>query len=301
VSNYQVITEEQAHQFLTKGYFTLKGCLDPALAQQWTDRTYERLGFDKQNRDTWDKNYVWMYPEKAIPVKDISEKAWLAICDVVGGEDRIENQIYQIDGHFDKITSDQWNDAFIVNFNRGQGETWNPPSADSPGWHVDGGYFRHFLNSREQALLTILLWSDIDHQGGATLIAPDSIKHVARYLAERPEGVPSVPAKEIAKQCTEFVEVTGEIGDFVILHPFMLHAASQNVIGKPRFMSNPPVVLKDPLNFNRPNPNDHSLIERGILQALGLERLDFQPTEPYESRWELAEQVYQTEKVCIAK
>ena len=60
-------------------------------------------------------------------------------------------------------------------------------------------------------------------------------------------------------------------------------------------MSNPPVVLKEQLNFNRPNPTDFSLVERGILQALDLERLDFQPTAPYESDWDIAEETYQTE------
>jgi hypothetical protein len=294
-NNYQVLTDEQVQHFLTKGYLTIKGCIDPELAQRWTDRTYQRLGYDKQDPNTWEKEFVWMYPEKAIPIKDLSEKAWLAICDVIGGEDRIEDQIYQIEGHFDKITSAKWNDAFIVNFHRGSDQEWEPPSPDVRGWHVDGGYFRHFLNSREQALLTILLWSNVAHQGGATFIATDSIKHVARYLADRPEGVPRVPANEIVKQCTEFVEVTGEIGDFTICHPFMIHASSNNLQGTPRFMSNPPVVLKEQLNFNRPNPTDFSLVERGILQALDLERLDFQPTAPYESDWDIAEETYQTE------
>ncbi len=299
-SNYQVLTDDQVQHFLTKGYLTIKGCIDPELAQRWTDRTYERLGYDKQDPNTWEEELVWMYPEKAMPIREISPTAWQAICDVVGGEDRIEDQVMEIEGHFDKINSFKWSDAFIVNFNRWPDETWQPPSADSPGWHSDGGYFRHFLNSREQVLLTVLLWSDVAHQGGGTFIAPDSVKHVARFLADHPEGVPSVPAKEIAQQCTEFVEVTGEIGDFTILHPFMLHASSQNMHGKPRFMSNPPVVLKEPLNFNRPNPADFSLLERATLQALGLERLDFRPTAPYESRWTVAEEKYQVERVCIS-
>ena len=60
-----------------------------------------------------------------------------------------------------------------------------PPAAG--GWHKDGSFFRHFLDSREQGLLTIVYWSDVEPQGGGTFIAPDSIKVVARYLAEHPE------------------------------------------------------------------------------------------------------------------
>jgi len=52
-SNYQVLTDDQVQHFLTKGYLTIKGCIDPELAQRWTDRTYERLGYDKQDPNTW--------------------------------------------------------------------------------------------------------------------------------------------------------------------------------------------------------------------------------------------------------
>ena len=121
------------------------------------------------------------------------------------------------------------------------------------GWHKDGSYFKHFLDSREQALLTVVLWSDMRHQGGGTFMAPDLVRLVARYLLEHPEGVkPSeFDFQSMIQQCTQFEELTGEAGDFVILHPFMLHASSQNVLGVPRFMTNPPIVLKDPMNLNR--------------------------------------------------
>lgn len=284
---YQVLSEDQVQHFLNKGYLVVKGCVDRALAQRWTDQAYRRLGYDKHDANTWEKDIVWMYPENTLPIQEVSATAWQAICDVVGGEDRIEDQVMAIDGHFDKVNAFRWSDAFIVNFHRGQGQPWQPPSANTKGWHVDGAFFRHFLTSREQALLTIVYWSDVAHQGGGTFIAPDSISHVARFLADHPEGVRSIPAQDIVKQCREFVEITGEVGDFLILHPFMLHASSQNLHGKPRFMSNPPVVLKEPLNLNRSNPDDFSLLERTTLHALGLDRLDFCPTAPYEPYWKV--------------
>lgn len=284
-NSFRVLSEEQVDQFLQHGYLVVKGCLDLDLARRWTDRAYERLGFSKDDPATWDTDFAWMYPENRLPVRQISERAWLAICDVVGGEERIEPAVLGVEGHYSSINSFEWSDAFVVNLRHGRGETWCPPSADVEGWHQDGNYFRHFLNSREQALLTILLWSDVAHQGGGTFIAPDSVRHVARYLADHPEGVSAVPGDEIIQQCSEFVEITGEIGDFFILHPFMLHTRSQNVLGKARFMSNPPIVLKEPLQLNRAAPEDFSLLERATLHGLGMERLDFQPTAPYEAYW----------------
>jgi hypothetical protein len=65
----------------------------------------------------------------------------------------------------------------------------------------------------------------------------------------------------------------------------MLHASSQNALRIPRFMTNPPVVLKEPMNLNRENPDDFSLLERATLHYLGLDRLDFRPTAPRREDW----------------
>ncbi len=75
------------------------------------------------------------------------------------------------------------------------------------------------------------------------------------------------------------------MGDFTILHPFMLHASSNNDSSVVRFMTNPPVVLKDPIDLNRENPEDLSLIELATLHGLGVDRYDFRPTAPREELW----------------
>lgn len=288
MKSFRVLTPVQVQSFFDKGYLIVKNCLDLNVANRWIDEAYERLGYEKNDPRTWQKDIVWMDHKNQAPVRQLAPKAWDAILDVVGGEDRLETQVMAIhSAHFTTINSFIWSDAFIVNFHRGADKPWQPPSAQVGGWHKDGSYFRHFLDSREQALLTIVLWSDMLHQGGGTFVAPDSVRVVARYLAEHPEGVApgDFNFQEMIGQCTQFEELTGDAGDFVILHPFMLHASSQNVIGRPRFMSNPPVVLKEPLQFNRQNPEEFSLLERATLHYLGVDRLDFQPTAPRESYW----------------
>jgi Phytanoyl-CoA dioxygenase (PhyH) len=288
MSRYRVLNDEQVQSFLDKGYLVVKNCLDKAVAERWIEQAYERLGYDKHDPSSWEKDIVWMDHFNQLPVREVAPKAWDAILDVVGGENRLEPTVMNIESaHFTTINSFIWSDAFIVNFKRGADKPWQPPSAQVGGWHKDGSYFRHFLDSREQALLPIVLWSDMLHQGGGTFVAPDSVRLMARYLADHPEGVNPSDFKfqELIAQCSQFEEITGQAGDFVIVHPFMLHASSQNVIGRPRFMSNPPVVLKEPLQLNRANPEEFSLLERATLHYLGLERLDFQPTAPRESFW----------------
>lgn len=83
--------------------------------------------------------------------------------------------------------------------------------------------------------------------------------------------------KEI-KRCKDFVEITGEVGDVVLMHPLMLHSASKNHLRIPRVITNPPVSLKEPFNFSRENSEDFSLVERKTLKELGKEKFKFEIT-----------------------
>lgn len=288
MGKYRVLTDEQVQSFLDKGYLVVRDAVNLDISNRWIEQAYDRLGYSKTDKSTWQKDIVWMDHFNKLPVREIAPKAWDALLDVVGGEDRIETQVMGIEGgHFTTINSFIWSDSFIVNFRRGADQPWQPPSANVGGWHKDGSYFRHFIDSREQALLPIVCWSDMRHQGGGTFIAPDSVRLMAKFLAAHPEGVHprDFRFQEMIAQCTQFEEVTGKAGDFFILHPFMLHASSQNVLGIPRFMSNPPMVLKEPMNLNRENAEEFSLLEKATLHYLGVDRLDFQPTQPRESFW----------------
>ena len=60
--------------------------------------------------------------------------------------------------------------------------------------------------------------------------------------------------------------MTGEVGDVYILHPFMLHSASVNLRRDVRIITNPPVSLKEPFNYDGRDP---SLVEQKTLRDLG--------------------------------
>jgi len=84
-------------------------------------------------------------------------------------------------------------------------------------------------------------------------------------------------------ECHDFIEATGSVGDVYLMHPFMLHTRSVNVSGRARFIINPPVMLHEPMNFSRPDPRDHSPVERAVLRALGVERYEFLPSQAREA------------------
>jgi len=268
---YEYLSPEQVEQFLHEGWVVLRGAIAPQTVQEWTQHIFTRLGFDEKDPATWERPITHMPFHGRVPAAEVSPHAWGAMCELLGGEDRVH--------------SCTWGDSFIVNLgSEADTETWQPPSPQSGGWHKDGDFFRHFLDSPEQGLLTIVLWSDVLPRGGATFIAKDSVAPVARYLAAHPEGVG--PGEfhfgSLINECHHFAEATGEAGDVYLMHPYMLHASSKNALRRPRFITNPPASLKEPMQFNRSNPDDFSLVELAILRSLGVDRLDFQPTRPRE-------------------
>jgi hypothetical protein len=268
---YEHLTEEQARHFLERGHVVLRECFSRERAREWTARAFRRLGIDPGDPATWTEARVHMPTATRIEVKELAPRAWGAICDLVGGEERIAQPCVTGDG-------------FIINFQIGRDDPWQPPSPASPGWHKDGDFFRHFLDSPEQGLLTLFIWSDIEHRGGGTFVACDSVGPVARFLAKHPEGLHprEIDARSLVTECRDFIEFTGRAGDVVLLHPFVLHAHSPNQSGRPRFLTNPPVHLKVPMRFDRTAWEEHSLVEQAVLRALGVERFPFTPAAPRE-------------------
>lgn len=271
--DFPPLTDAQIEQFLTHGHVVIPDCFSRDFAEAWTANAFHRLGYDPNDPATWAQEIVHMPSAQRIPMQEIAPKAWQAACELLGGADR--------------VSPCTWGDGMIVNFRKGADRSWQPPSPESGGWHKDGDFFRHFLDSPEQGLLTIVIWSDIEPQGGGTFVACDSVPPVARLLAAHPEGVPPSGAPEasfgsLIHQCRDFVELTGKIGDVALIHPFVLHASSQNLSGKARFITNPPIMLKEPMQFDRENTADFSPVERAVLRGLGVGRLEFRPTAPRE-------------------
>ncbi len=107
---------------------------------------------------------------------------------------------------------------------------------------------------------------------------------VARFLRDHPEGIrpDEFDFPSLVAQCRDFRELTGRVGDVALMHPFMLHSFAQNHSGRPRFITNLCISLMEPMQFDRPDPDEFSPVERAILGGLGASRLAFHPTAPRE-------------------
>ncbi|KAJ7258369.1 hypothetical protein B0H12DRAFT_442708 [Mycena haematopus] len=293
------LTPAQKTHFLTHGFLPLPACFSRAASAAFSAALWPRLGMSPTDKSTWHTERINMpssSPSAAdaiasassggiptaspgtVPIASFAPKAWAAICELLGGESRISE------------TSREWRDSFIVNLGvEGQGAA---PARELDGWHVDGDFFVHFLDSPEQALLVIPLFSDIAPGGGGTAICTDGIGVVARHLYENPAGVtpwmhprgtpePTGPLSErlaflsaivrdrARASDASFHEMTGEVGDVYLLHPLMVHSATKNAIRVPRVITNPPVALKEPFRLVKEEGREFSLVEQKTLRELG--------------------------------
>ncbi|KAF2738021.1 hypothetical protein EJ04DRAFT_460382 [Polyplosphaeria fusca] len=274
------LSQEQIDFFMENGWIKLENCFSREQAAELQETLWTRLGMDPNDMSTWHTERTNMPWFKSFSISTLAPKAWGGICSLLGGAARVNP------------TASTWKDGFIVNLGTPAGHNTVIKPQSLKGWHVDGDFFVHYLDSPEQALLVIPLWTDIVAGGGGTMICPRAIDVVARHLYAHPEGVsPRMSPRgenpqfvqeefglrwfnEVAAGMPDeaFVEATGVVGDVYLLHPLMLHSASNNQLRRVRVITNPPVSIKEPFCFDRED-GDYSVVERKTMRAVGKERL----------------------------
>ena len=80
------LTERQVEEFLENGWLLLEGVIDPQLCAQWREAAWERIGLHPEG--PWSESMVRVPPTNSKPISEAAPRAWRAICDLIGGEDR---------------------------------------------------------------------------------------------------------------------------------------------------------------------------------------------------------------------
>lgn len=158
--------------FMTYGYLKVPGCFTRVQCEHLMGDLWQRMGISP-DKSTWTQERFNVPGRHDFSLRSFAPRAWAAICDLLGGEERLEEG------------SDYWNDSFIVNLGTKEGEG---KYIEPGGWHVDGDFFAHYLDSPQQALLVLPLFTDVRPGGGATALCPDALPEIARFLLEHPEG-----------------------------------------------------------------------------------------------------------------
>jgi hypothetical protein len=104
--------------------------------------------------------------------------------------------------------------------------------------------------SKNRALLMLFLYSDVDEKDAPTRIKVGSHLDIARLL--KPKGEPGMSLRELVPELPnlpqrEEVLATGPAGTVYLCHPFLVHAAQSHHGTQPRFLAQPPLLLKEEL------------------------------------------------------
>ncbi|MCM6772816.1 phytanoyl-CoA dioxygenase family protein [Nocardia sp. CDC159] len=158
-----------------------------------------------------------------------------------------------------------------------------PPGDD--GWHVDASFagddpadfFTWRINVRTQgrALLMLFLFSDVDAEDAPTRIRVGSHLRLPAVLAPHGDRGLAMSDPRVLECCNAGTEdlpqvsATGRAGDVYLCHPFLVHAAQPNRTGRPKFMAQPPLLLREPCDLDRAD-GAYSPVEQAIRRGLAL-------------------------------
>jgi Phytanoyl-CoA dioxygenase (PhyH) len=237
--------------FVDRGWTVLRGAFPRSVAEAVLDALSLKCDCDLRDPKAWTRPSIWLREAYAgSPWMDAVTPRFAAAMDQLAGA-----------GRWAPHTAMGWWPIRFPGFR-------DPPYGDD--WHVEGN-FRHRLNSPEQAILNLFLFTDVEPGGGATLLAEGSHLRVAQILtAIGPAGIGAGALRDrVARLPGVFDSVVGACaaaGDVVLAHPLLLHASSPNRSTRPRVMAQPRTDFVGPKRFSG---RDLSPVEIVLARAAG--------------------------------
>lgn len=255
------LSDQQIQSFITDGFVRIDNAFSADLAQQARNILWKDIPADVNDSNTWTQPVVWlgMYSQEPF-IKAANSDLLHGVFDQLVGKD--------------KWIPCMSMGAFPVRF---------PSATDSgdTGWHVDAGFAgadptdffaaRINIHSRGRGLLMLFLFSDVGELDAPTRILKGSHFDVARLLESYAEH--GLSFMELAMKLPESLQgaeilATGKAGTVYLCHPFLVHAAQRHCGLAPRFMAQPPLLLKS--EFDIRGKISYCPVEEAIRIALGL-------------------------------
>ncbi|KIO77847.1 hypothetical protein TH53_06830 [Pedobacter lusitanus] len=252
----KVLSEEDVDSFINKGYVIIRNAFSEQTAENLASKVWEMIPEDMNDRSTWTRPAAEIQRViKTDAANDLFTSRYVDAIDDLLGEGR---------WHTNK-DSFGWIPLRFPGFS-------NPPwKSPLTGWHVDGINFCHHLNSPEQGLAGMEMFSNIEKGGGGTALRIGSHKYIAQLLHRSGSaGISYQELKGIADQAEDFPveEATGNAGDVLWMHPFLIHARSPNVSQTVRIAANRTISLYDDIYPLNSDIDSLSILEQSIRSAL---------------------------------
>lgn len=254
------LTKEQIEQFIHTGFVQLENAFSQENAQKARAILWQDMPVDPQNPASWTKPVIRLGMYAQPPFVEAANTASLhkAFDQLVGQGRWIPPQSIG---------------TFPIRF----------PSDEEPGdtgWHVDASFpgadpmnyleWRINMRSKGRGLLMLFLFSDVSQADAPTRIRVGSHLEVARMLS--PAGEAGFSFMELATKLStmpkgEEIAAIGQAGTVYLCHPFLAHAAQAHRGTEPRFLAQPPLLLRDELVI-MDSQNDYLPVEEAIRIAL---------------------------------
>jgi hypothetical protein len=252
------LSTTQIDHFIHQGFVRVHHAFSADIAKEVRDILWNDLALDRHDRSTWTQPVVRLgiYTQEPFLHSANSPLLHRAFDQLVG-----ENN---------------WSHPH----NMGTFPIRFPSEKDAgdTGWHVDASFpgidplnyldWRINYRSRGRGLLMLFLFSDVGEDDAPTRIRTGSHLDVARVLAAR--GEEGLSFMELAGALDTLpvrdeVIATGPAGTVYLCHPFIVHAAQPHRGQNPKFMAQPPLLLKNELSIDGDSPVERA-IRLGISQ-----------------------------------
>lgn len=126
---YKHLTPEEREHFLTHGWLRVPNAINPKYLTEWMENLWVRLGWDEHDKSTWEEEYIKLPRHREVPTEEFCPEAWAKMCEVVGGEERV-----------DPVRERYFGDQFIINLGsehwKGHERGWG----ELTGWHTDNDW-----------------------------------------------------------------------------------------------------------------------------------------------------------------
>lgn len=238
-----ILSEKEVEHFIHNGFIRLDHSFTREIADAALEILWDDLPCDRADPSTWREPVIrlGMYSKEPFVNSVNTPKLHIAFNQLIGK---------------DKWIPCRSVGTFPVRF----------PSAQQPndtGKHVDASfpgndpnnYFEWRVNakSKGRALLMLILYSDVSENDAPTVIYEGSHIDVARLLSK--EGDAGLSFMELANKLHDLPErkevyATGKAGTVYLCHPFLVHSAQAHQGSTPKFMAQPPLLLKGELSIS---------------------------------------------------
>ena len=264
-STHRVLNDAQRNQFVQEGFVKIEDVFAPELAAEARAILWRATGCEQGDKTTWTRPVVRLGDFAQEPFRQaVTAPRLLAAFDELVGAGRWMPR--------------ESLGGFPIRF----------PHPDDPGdtgWHIDASFppekkdassqnyfdWRVNLRSKGRALLMLFLFSDVGENDAPTRIRVGSHLIVPELLASAGEdGLSVLEISVAAAKATEGMRealATGAAGTVYLCHPFLIHSAQPHRGDGPRFLAQPPLILKTPFDLCQSNKK-HSLVEEAILLGL---------------------------------